>query len=384
MRKVAIIGIGQTPVGEHWDKSLQDLAAEALHAALLDAQREKLDALFVGNMLGTYLSEQAHLGSLIADYAGFAGIEATTVEAACASGAAAFRQGVLSVASGAKDCVAVVGVEKLTEFSGHRTSGALATAADADFETSLGLTFVALNAMIMRRFMYEYDLAKEAFAHFPILAHQNARHNPNALFKNAITVNQYLKAKTIADPINLLDSSPIADGAAAVILVPYDQVKTDPKAVQVLACEVATDTIALHDRENILALKGVELSTKRAFETAQVTPDDIDLFEVHDAFSIITALSIEASGFMSASEALQRSADGYFEIQGKLPICTMGGLKGRGHPVGATGVYQIVEAAMQLRKEAPAAIQVPEPKLAMTQNIGGTGATTVTTILTVD
>ncbi|MCD6376590.1 MAG: thiolase domain-containing protein [Caldisericaceae bacterium] len=381
MRKVAIIGIGQVPVREHWGKSLRELAVDALWQALEDANRNEIDGLVVGNMLSGTLSEQEHLGALIADFAGFPGVEAVKVEGACASGAAAFRQGLLAVASGQKNCVAVVGVEKLTERSGWHTTSALATAADADFETSVGLTFVALNALVKQRFMYEHQVSKEQFAYFPMLAHQNAVHNPQAMFRKPITIEQYLKAKMIAEPINLLDSSPIADGAAAVILVPWDDVGKNSQAIEVLACEVGTDTIALHDRQEMLQMKGIEISAQRAFATAGITPQDISFFEPHDAFSIMTVLSLQASGFMSAIEALNHARNGYFTIDGTLPICTMGGLKGRGHPVGATGVYQIVEAVLQLRGAAPKAIQVKNPRYGLTQNVGGTGATVVTTIL---
>jgi len=382
MRNVAIIGIGQVPVREHWDKSLKELGALALLEALDDAGRDSIDGLFVGNMLSGSLSEQEHLGALIADFAGLGGVEAVKVEAACASGAAAFRQAVLAVASGQKECVAALGVEKLTEFSGQKTSDALAEAADADFETSLGLTFVALNALVMRRFIYERKVEREAFAYFPMLAHANAKHNPNAMFRHDIQFEQYQKAKMIADPINLLDSSPIADGAAAVIVVPADKVKpSDNKIVQVLACEIATDAVALHDRAELLRLRAVEQSVQRALQTAGVTRSQINLFELHDAFSIMSLLSLEASGFMAAEEALRKIREGYFDVRGTLPLFTMGGLKGRGHPVGATGIYQITEAVMQLRGAAPAAVQVPDARIAMTQNIGGTGATVVTTIL---
>ena len=382
MKKVAIIGIGQVPVREHWDKSVRELGAQALLNALDDADRDEIDGLYVGNMLSGSLSEQEHLGALIADYAGFGGIEAVKIEAACASGAAAFRQAVLAVANGRKKCVAAVGVEKLTEFSGRFTSDALATAADADFETSVGLTFVALNALVMRRFIYENKIARENFAFFPMLAHRNAVHNPNAMFHRAISLEQYRNAKMISDPINLLDSSPISDGAAAVVVVPFDEVGTqDKRAIEVLASEVGTDYLALHDRSELLRLKAAEISTQKALKTTGLSQKEISFFELHDAFSIMSILSLEASGFMSAVEALNKVKDGYFDIDGILPVATMGGLKGRGHPVGATGIYQIVEAVYQLRGEAPEKLQVNNPKYGMTQNIGGTGATVVTTIL---
>lgn len=382
MEKVAIIGIGQVPVREYWDKSLRELGAQALLNALEDAGRDQIDGLYVGNMMSGTLSEQEHLGALIADYAGFSGVESVKVEAACASGAAAFRQAVLAVASGQKQCVTAVGVEKLTEFSGRKASDALAEAADADFETSLGLTFVALNALVMQRFLYERKVNRDDFALFSMLAHRNAVHNPNAMFHHEITLDQYQNAKMIADPINLLDSSPIADGAAAVIIVPASAVDaSDKQIVDVLASAFATDYVALHDRPELLRLKAVEQSVKRALDTAGIRLQDLSLFELHDAFSIMSILSLEASGFMSAEEALQKIKEGYFDISGSLPIATMGGLKGRGHPVGATGIYQIAEAVTQLRGQAPKQIQVANPRYAMAQNIGGTGATVVTTIL---
>lgn len=382
MRKVAIIGIGQVPVREHWDKSVRELGAQALLDALDDAGREEIDGIYVGNMLSGKLSEQEHLGALIADYAGMSGIEAVKVEAACASGAAALRQAVLAVASGEKKCVAAVGVEKLTEFSGKLTQDGLATAADADFETSIGLTFVALNALVMRRFLYEKKVNRDDFAYFPMLAHRNAMGNPNAMFHQPISLKQYQNAKMIADPINLLDSSPIADGAAAVLVVPLEEIDAKNKrAVEVLASEIGTDYVALHDRSELLRLKAVEISTQKALRTAGLSNKDISFFELHDAFSIMSVLSLEASGFMSATEALKKVRDGYFEIDGALPVATMGGLKGRGHPVGATGLYQIVEVVTQLRGEAPEKLQVPNPKYGMAQNIGGTGATVVTSIL---
>ncbi|HHJ53436.1 MAG TPA: thiolase domain-containing protein [Caldithrix abyssi] len=382
MRKVAIIGIGQTPVREHWDYSIRQLGVQALAAAMKDAQVKQLDALYVGNMLSGALAEQEHLGALIADYVGLPGIEAVKIEAACASGGAAFRQAVLAVASGHVEVAAAVGVEKLTEFSGKFSGKALATAADADYEASIGLSFAALNALIMQRYMFEFKFDKEDFAVFPMLAHHNARFNPNAMFHYDISKQQYLKAKPIADPINLLDSSPISDGAAAVVVTSAEMAeKMAPPAVEVLACELATDTIGLDNRKELLRLEAAELSAQRAYAAARVSPREIDLFEMHDAFSIMSVLSLESCGFAERGQALKMAWDGAFNIDGALPVSTMGGLKGRGHPVGATGVYQIVEAALQLRGQAPEKLQVPGARTAMAQNIGGSGATIVTTIL---
>lgn len=382
MRNVVISGIGQTPVREHWDASMRELAVTAVLEAMDNAGIQDADALYVGNMLSGTLANQEHLGALIAENAGLEGIEAVKIEAACGSAAAAFRQAVLAVASGHVDTAIAVGVEKLTEMSGRSTTQGLAAAADADYETAMGLSFVAINALLMRRYMYEYKYEKRDFAQFAINAHQNAAHNPNAMFRAAVSPEQYDRAKMIADPINLLDSSPVGDGAAAAIVTAADYQQTsNSKPISIAACEVATDTIALDNRENPLHLKGVERSTARALKTGGFSQKDIDFFELHDAFSIMSALSLEAAGFSDRGKAVQRIADGEFGIRSNLPISTFGGLKGRGHPVGATGLYQIAEAVQQLRHEAPEAIQIPGAKTAMIQNIGGSGATVITSIL---
>ena len=246
----------------------------------------------------------------------------------------------------------------------------------------MGLSFVAINALLMRRYLYEYKYDRNDFAQVVITAHKNAVHNPNAMFRKPISAEQYANAKLICDPINLLDSSPIADGAAAVVVSAAENGKEyNSVPVSVLACEVGTDTIALDNRENPLRLKGVESSTVKAFKTAGIQHKDIDCFELHDAFSIITVLSLEASGFADWGEGLKLVSNGGITINGQLPISTFGGLKGRGHPVGATGIYQIVEAMQQLRLEAPQPIQIPDARYALVQNIGGSGSTVYTTIL---
>lgn len=382
MRDVSIIGIGQTPVGEHWEKSLRHLAYEALHAAMLDAGVERVDALYVGNMLAGEISGQAHLGALVADFAGLRGIEAVRVEAACASASAAFRQGLLGVASGYQDVVAVVGVEKMTDNVGSKLTAGLASAADADFEVVHGLTFVALNALVMQRYMHHYGLGKADFAGFSINAHANGVNNPNAMFRQALTQEAFLKAGLVADPVNLFDASPMADGAAAVIICPTDLAREfSDKAVQVIGSAVATDSVSIHDRKNPIWLHAAEESSRRAYRMANVTPADIDFFELHDAFTIMAALSLEACGFAEPGQGTRLAVEGQITLSGKLPISTMGGLKARGHPVGATGLYQIVETAQQLRGEA-GKNQLSNPQIGMAQNIGGSGATIITHILT--
>ncbi len=381
MRDVSIIGIGQTPVGEHWDRSLRHLAYDALKAAMLDANLERADALYVGNMLSGEISGQAHLGPLIADFAGLRGIEAVKIEAACASAAAAFRQAYIGVASGLQDIVIAVGVEKMTDDVGSALTAGLASAADADYEVVHGITFVALNALIMQRYLYEYKVQREDFAGFAINAHANAAHNPNAMFQRPISQADFVKSHMVAEPIGLLDASPMADGAAAVILCPTDQARefTD-KAIRIRGSAVATDSLSVHDRRNPLWLQAAEDSAQRAYRQAKVGPQDVDFFELHDAFTIMSALSLEACGFAERGKGAWLARDGEITPEGKIPVTTRGGLKARGHPVGATGLYQIVEATQQLRGQA-GQNQIANARLGMTQNIGGSGATIITHIL---
>lgn len=381
MRDVSVIGIGQTPVLENWEKSLRHLAADAVLAAMHDAGIGQADALYVGNMLSGEIAGQEHLGALIADFVGLRGIEAFKIEAACASGAAAVRMGYMAVAGGLADVVIAVGVEKMTDETGDIVAGGLALAADGDYEVLHGLSFVAINAMLMRRYMYAYEIQHKEFANFAICAHQNAVHNPNARFHSPLTLEQFERAPMIAAPISLMDSSPIGDGAAAVVLCPSEQARAfSPKPVRIAASAVATDSLSLHDRNDPLRLQAVEYSARKAYDQAGIRPDDIDFFEVHDAFSVMAALSLEASGFAEPGKGTFLARGGEIFLHGRIPIATMGGLKGRGHPVGATGVYQVVEAVQQLRGEC-GPNQLAAPRYGMAQNIGGSGATVVTHIL---
>jgi acetyl-CoA C-acetyltransferase len=381
MREVAIIGIGQTPVDEHWGKSLKELAGEAILAALVDAQRESVEALFIGNMLSGILSKQENLGALISDWIGLPGIEAEKVEAACGSGAAAFRSALMAVGSDEIASALVVGVEKMTESLPIETTEALASAADADYESAQGLSFVAINALVMQRYMHAYGWQHKDFAPFSINAHANAMHNPFARLHDEITQEDYLDARMIADPINLLDASPIGDGAAAVLLVPASSIQANSRqSIKVIGSASDTDTLAVHSRKDPLWLSAAERSAHKAYQQAGVNPKDIDFFELHDAFSIMSVLSLEACGFADRGQGPRLGLDGEISIQGRIPITTRGGLKARGHPVGATGVYQIIEAVQQLRGEA-GQTQVKDPHIGMTQNIGGSGATILTHIL---
>ncbi len=379
MREVAILGIGQTRVDEHWDKSLKELAGEAVFEALKDARRESVDAVFVGNMMSGSANHQQHLGALIADWVGLRYSEAMRVEAACGSGGAAFRSGLMAVGSGAVESAVVVGVEKMTDSPGDEITAALATAADADYEADMGLSFVALNALIMQRYLHEYGWKHADFAPFSINAHRNALENPFARFHEAITEADYHKAPMVADPINLMDASPMGDGAAAVVLVPADSIRGGA-TITVAGSGSSTDTLAVQDRQDALWLSAAYRSAKQAYDQAGISREQIDVFESHDAFSIMAALSLEACGFAERGQAPRLALEGAILPTGRIPIATRGGLKARGHPVGATGMYQIVEIAQQLRGQA-GATQVPDAIYGMAQNIGGSGSNIVTHIL---
>jgi len=381
MREVAIIGIGQTKVEENWEKSIRQIAGEAVVAAMNDAQRNTADGLFVGNMMSGIISHQENLGTLIADWVGLKHIEAVKVEAACGSGAAALRLGLYAISSGEMECAIVVGVEKMTEAKGSEITAALATAADADYEAAQGLSFVAINALIMQRYLYEYGWKHTDFAPFSINAHANGLHNPCARLQEPISEKEYHEARMIADPINLLDASPVGDGAAAVILVPAALPSSNGKPnIKIIGSAGATDTIAVHDRHDPLWLAAAEVSAKKAYSQGGVSPQDIDLFELHDAFSIMSALSLEACGFAERGQAPRLGLECQIIPKGKIPISTRGGLKARGHPVGATGIYQIVEVVQQLRGEA-GETQVEGARIGMAQNIGGSGSAVFTHIL---
>lgn len=383
MQKVAVIGIGSTKIDEHWDKSLRELAGDAILSAMSNAGLEYFDGLYVGNMMSSAANEQQHLGTYIADWVGMRGKEAIRLESACSSGSAAFRAGLMAVASGEIEIAAVVGVEKMTDSPGDEITSSLATAADADWEVSQGVSFVALNALIMQRYLHEYGWQHSDFANFSINAHQNAMNNPNARFHSRLTAEKYESAAMICEPINLMDASPIGDGAAAAILVPADRVKTNGAypLITVAGSSAATDSIAIHSRKEPLWLSAAEKSCKDVYSQAGISAEDISLFEYHDAFTIMATLALEACGFAEKGKGPRLALDNEIGLKGRIPVATLGGLKARGHPVGATGMYQIIEVVQQLRGQAGES-QVENARYGLTQNIGGSGSNIITHMFT--
>jgi acetyl-CoA C-acetyltransferase len=383
MHDVAIIGIGQVPVNEHWESSLRVLAADAIAEALKDAGLKQVDALYVGNAYGGTFSSQLHLGALIADYAGLSGVEAYAIEAADASGAAALRTGYLAVASGAVETALVVGVEKSTDTIGSARVQARNVSLDADYEAAQGATLTALAALLMRRYMHNYKLDLSAFEGFSINAHANGARSEYAMYRNIIKAGRFAKAPMVAEPVSLFDSAPDADGAAAVVITRLDRAADlVPQPVQVSASAVATDTLTLHDRADVLYLKAANLSATKAFQQAGIQPADVNLFELHDAYTILSTLTLEAAGFAERGEGWKLAQANALSLAGSLPISTFGGLKARGNPAGATGIYQAVEACLQLRGQA-GANQVANARTALIQNLGGLGSTAITHVLQV-
>jgi acetyl-CoA C-acetyltransferase len=361
------------------------MAAAAIDDALRTAgvAHESVDALFVGNMTSAVLDQQLQMGGLVADYAGLSGIEAVNLEAACASGAAAARMAYLLIAGGIHDIAVVCGIERMTHRDRDTVTDALAMAADRELESSRGESFLSLNARLMQIYLDSYSKSAEDFAPFAIIAHANAVNNPNAVFHKAIGVGDYLASRTIIDPVRLYDVSPTCNGAAALVIASADVVHSliaNQPRIRIAASSAATAPVALERREDVLSLEAVRHSTRAALDQAGLTAGDIDLFELHDAYTIMSALCLESAGFTPPGTATEFAREGRIALSGDLPISTMGGLKARGHPVGATGVYQIVEGYLQLAGLA-GANQVANAQTALLQNIGGTGSTVINHIL---
>jgi acetyl-CoA C-acetyltransferase len=384
MTEVVIAGIGQTEVGEHWDIGLRELAFAAISEAVRDSGGLRPQSLFVGNMLAPNLSNQAHLGVLLADYAGLVGIEAVTVEAAGASGGAALRQGYMAVASGMVDVALVVGVEKFTDKIGPDVDSALATTGDSDFESVQGMTPTGQAALLMKRYMHENNVPSDGFAGFAITAHTNGAGNKYAMFRKAIRPDAYSKAEMVCEPLNMFDIAPNADGAAAVVLTRRDILPKDfvHPLVKIAGSAASADTLAMHDRKDILFFEAAQLSAGKAMKQAGIMLDQINFFEYHDMFSIYAALSLEAVGFAIHGQGWKLASDGAIGPKGRIPCATQGGLKARGFPGGATGVYQAVEAAAQLRGQA-GANQIAGAKFGLIQSMGGPASTVVSHILEV-
>jgi acetyl-CoA C-acetyltransferase len=384
MRDVAIVGVGMQKWGELWEKSFRDLFVEAALNAISDTKIPKIDHMYIGCMTGGLFVGQEHVGSIMADYLGQRNLAATRVESACASGGMALRCGFVEVASGMSDIVLVGGVEKMTDVSGDGATYALATAADQEYEVFHGATFPGLYALMARAYMERYGATRDQLSAVAVKNHDNGLNNPNAQYQMKLTVQQVNESVMVADPLRILDCSPITDGAAALILCPLNRAKefSDKPPIKIIGCGMATDSIALHDRRDLTSLDAVRISAEQALKMAGKTINDINVTEVHDCFTIAEIIVSEALGMFPAGKGALACVNGETRVEGKFPINASGGLKSKGHPVGATGVAQAIEIVHQLRGEAGKR-QIKNAKIGMTQNMGGSGGSSVVHIMEV-
>ncbi len=383
MRGVAIIGVGMTKFGEHWERGFRDLVVEAGVKAIEDAHLhgDEISAGYVGTMASGRLIGQEHIGALIADYMGLNPVPITRVEGACASGSLALRQGFMAVASGMHDIVVVGGIEKMTDLAGEEVSDVLGGAGDQEWELFLGATFPGLYALMARRHMRDYGTTSEMLASVAVKNHKHSAKNKYAQYQNEITIDTVLNSKMVADPLHVFDCAPITDGAAAVVLAPVDLASSyTKKPIEIIASAQASDTLAVQSRDSLVKLKATEVAAKKAYDMAKLTPKDINLAEVHDCFKLAEVMAIEDLGFFKKGEGGKASLDGKTAIGSEKPINTSGGLKSCGHPVGATGIKQAVEVTWQLRGEAEGR-QVKDAEIGLTHNVGGSGATAVVHIM---
>lgn len=384
MPGVYVLGAAQLKVEKKSELSLREMGAAVIRYALNDAEIDSVDAIYLGNMLSGILSNQQQLGPLVAAAAGFKGTESITIEAACGSGGAAIRVGFMAIMSGLCEKVAVCGLEKMSHENKDFVTQAIATASDWESEGRKGETFVTLNSQLMKMYIDKYNISPDSFGMFSINAHKNAFTNPNALFQKEITLDQYLNSRFISNPLRLLDASPVCDGASAIILSKhpssYYREKKFPQ-VKITASASSTEFVAIGNRTSPLAAEGIQRSGQKAYKMAGISAKDVDFFELHDAYSIISTLSLEAMGFAEFGEGWKLAADGEILREGKIPISTFGGLKARGHAIGASGIYQAVEAYLQLTDRAEKNQIKKEAKVGMIQSIGGTASTTITHVL---
>ncbi len=383
MREVAVIGIGMNKWGEIWEYSIRDLLVQSALMALDDAGIDKIDAMYIGCMSSGLFCDQEHLGSMGPDMAGLCPTPGIRIESACASGGLAFRTGYLHVASGMADTVMVVGVEKMTDVDGGKATFALATAAEQEYEVYNGVTFPGLYAIMANHHMNKYGTTRDQLAQVAVKNHHNGSMNPLAQFRMKITADQVKNAVMVSDPLTLLDCSPITDGSAAVILCSMDKAKklTKKRLVRIAGSGHASDTIQLAHREDLSFLKSTAVAAEEAFKMAGRKPSDIDFAEVHDCFTIAEIMVIEALGFVDRGKGGPATAEGKTALDGEFPVNTSGGLKSKGHPVGATGVAQIVELTKQIRGEADQGRQLKKANVGLAQNMGGSGASSVVHIL---
>jgi acetyl-CoA C-acetyltransferase len=383
MREVAIIGVGLTRFGERWEHGMRELMAEAGIRALEDAgiTSKDVEVVYGSTMASGRFIGQEHIAALLSDQLGFRNIPAVRIENACASGGSALRQGYLAVGSGVHDIVVVGGVEKMTDVTTGEATTALGGAGDQEWELAQGITFPGLYALMAKRHMHDYGTTEEQLAAVAVKNHLNAVNNEYAQFRKKITIEDVLNSKMVAEPLKVFDCSPISDGAAVAVLAPLEIArKYNDTPIQILASSQASDTLGLAERSSLTEIKATQIAAADAYKHSKLAPKDIDIVEVHDCFTIAEVMAMEDLGFYEKGKAAKAIADGETAIGSKLSVNTSGGLKGCGHPVGATGIKQAWEIVTQLRGEAGQR-QVNGIEIGMTHNVGGSGATSVVHIM---
>ncbi len=376
--KISVLGVGCTKFAELWDKGLHDLIAQAQFMALDDAgiAPAQIESIFVGNMLAQQFNGQAHLGAIASQQLRI-NVPSVRVENACASGSSALVCGVQTILSGVANVVMVIGVEKMSDVAISQATSALMGAGDYQQEHFAGATFPGLFAMVTRLYMQKYGMTSKELAAVSIKNHNNAALNPLAQFNKKITINDYLNSPIVADPLRVLDCAPISDGAAAIIISSYDFAKKYGKTgINIIASTQASDTLDIASREDLTSFKATKIAGKKAFEISAISQRDIDVAEVHDAFSMAEIIALEDLGFFEPGTAGFETAHGKTQISGEIPVNTSGGLKAKGHPVGASGISQVVEIVNQLLGRCEQR-QISNVKFGLTHNIGGIGTTAV-------
>jgi acetyl-CoA C-acetyltransferase len=381
MRDVALIGLGLTRVNPVYEKSIRDLFNEAASRSLDDAGNPEVESVYIGNMAADEFSQQKDLASLLADFAGLDKISATRIETGAASGGSAVIAGFNDVASGLHDIVLVGGVEKMSETISSETEAILSLSMFQEYETMHGLSLPGAAAMIMRLYMHKYKVKHEDIAYLAVQDHKNAVKNPYAQLPFEISVDKVIKSRPIADPITMLDCAPVGDGAAAVILCSLDKArKYTDQPILIKGVGQASDTLGLGQRKNLLSLDSVKRASEQAYKMAKIKSEDIQLAEIFDPYTIMGILALEDLGFSERGKTAELLTQNYFSREGLKPINISGGLKARGHPVGATGVYQVAEVAMVLRGESQLKLD-KDVKTGLAQSTSGTGSLSTVEIL---
>ena len=381
MRRVAVVGVGVTKFGKH-ERTCAELFAEAAADAIQDAgvSPRAIQAIYFGNVVGGEAERQLHMGPQVASALGIPAVPTTRFETACATSHAAFRHAVMEIAGGASDVLLVGGAERILNLPTDAATEYFAFASDATFEQPTGITFAGVFALMARAHMAKYGTTEEQMAHVAVKNHRHGVLNPKAQFQKEITVEQVLASPKIADPLKLYDCCPFTDGAAAVVVVSEEVARKSRKPVWVLASAAASDSMCLHDKKDLSRALATERAAQAAYRQAGRGPADVDVVELHDCFTIAEIIATEGLGFFEPGTGGIAAEKGWTSLGGKIPVNPSGGLKAKGHPIGATGAAQIAEIVNQLREEAGPR-QVDGARVGLVHTLGGNAATVLVSLL---